>query len=131
MRLKDPDHYVLTLPIPESINATGRGKRHWAQVAAAAKEWHLLVGAEVNRVGGAPRDPWERALVTLRYFFPCYRRRDPDNAVAGAKAVLDGLVHAGLLVDDTFDNVALAVEKGGVDAGRPRLEVHVRRVTGC
>ncbi len=33
------------------------------------------------------------------------RRRDPDNLMAGAKFILDGLVKAGVIPNDGWDNV--------------------------
>lgn len=42
----------------------------------------------------------------VRFEWHCEnRRRDPDNIAAGAKYVLDGLVKAGVLVDDRFKNI--------------------------
>jgi len=35
-----------------------------------------------------------------------FHRRDPDNVAAGKKLVLDGLVAAGVIEDDTADQIA-------------------------
>ncbi len=68
-------------------------------------------------------------MVTLRFWFPDdWRKRDPDNFIAGSKFVIDGLVKAGVIAGDDFDSIRLVPEKGGVDPDHPRLEVEVRRL---
>lgn len=54
-----------------------------------------------------PEKPLPRARVTLTYFFPDRRRRDPDN-YAG-KMLLDGLTSARILQDDSFGNIELVL----------------------
>ena len=87
-------------------------KARWtADVAIMARQCHL------------PR-PFEKADVTLEYFFGDNRRRDPDN-YAG-KMLLDGLTRGGVIVDDSFDHITLHLGKGGVDHKRPRTIITVR-----
>lgn len=47
-----------------------------------------------------PPKALDKAKVTLHYFFKDNRRRDPDNY--SGKFILDGLVRAGILQDDSF-----------------------------
>ena len=68
-------------------------------------------------------EPFRKADVTLEYFFPDNRRRDPDN-YAG-KMLLDGLTRGGAIVDDSFEHINLHLAKGGVDKERPRVEISV------
>ena len=67
----------------------------------------------------------EKAVVTLTYYFPDKRRRDSDN-YAG-KLILDGLVRAGIIEDDSFDNVQLVL-RGGYDKENPRTEIEVEEI---
>lgn len=55
-----------------------------------------------------PTYPLKRAIVTLHYFFPDRRRRDPDNY--SGKFILDGLVKAGIIIDDSFDVIDLLLQ---------------------
>ena len=48
--------------------------------------------------------PVSAALITVT-FKEKRLSRDPDNIIAGIKFILDGLVHAGILKDDSFQYV--------------------------
>jgi Holliday junction resolvase RusA-like endonuclease len=54
------------------------------------------------------------------------RRRDLDNVTAATKFVLDGLVHAGKLRDDSQKYVKNIEHRVEVDKERPRVEVEIR-----
>lgn len=69
-----------------------------------------------------PERPIQKAKVTLRYFFPTRGRRDPDNY--SGKMILDGLVRAGILLDDSFSCIELVL-LGGYDKKNPRTEITV------
>lgn len=51
------------------------------------------------------------------------RRRDPDNIRFGAKFVLDGLVKAGVIKNDTQRWISGIEDRYHVDAKRPRVVV--------
>lgn len=70
-----------------------------------------------------PKVPIKNAVVEISYYFPTGHRHDPDN-YAG-KMILDGLVKAGILEDDSFNNIELTVRKAGVDSTRPRTVVRI------
>lgn len=71
-----------------------------------------------------PKEPLEKAIVRLTYYFPTRTRRDPDNY--SGKMVLDGLVKAGIIADDSFSNIQLVL-CGGYDKNNPRLEIEVSK----
>lgn len=54
------------------------------------------------------------------------RRRDMDNVAFAKKFVLDGLVRAGVIRDDTPRYVAGLSDRFEYDAANPRIEVEVR-----
>lgn len=70
------------------------------------------------------KETFEKAKVTITYWFKDNRRRDPDNYCG--KLIMDGLTKAGVIVDDDFDHVTLMVRKGGVDKKNPRTEIEVK-----
>lgn len=111
--------YVYVIPkIPPSNNQyIGQNKR-W-QYQEAKKEWADTIGWLCRP---KPPYPLNRAKVTLVYYFKDRRRRDPDNY--SGKFILDGLVRAGILEDDSFDNVDLNL-RAGVDKENPRTEIYV------
>lgn len=73
--------------------------------------------AELIEVICRPKPPYPicRARVTLHYFFKDARRRDPDNY--SGKFILDGLVKAKILQDDSFAIVDLVL-KADIDKAK-------------
>ena len=53
------------------------------------------------------------------------RRRDPDNVMFAAKFILDGLVNAGVLANDTQRHVLGIEHRVLVDRDRPRVQVTI------
>ena len=72
-----------------------------------------------------PMPPIEKARVTLIYFFPTHTRRDPDNY--SGKMLLDGLVKAQILTDDSFNYIELVL-KADYDKANPRTEIIIEKV---
>ena len=77
---------------------------HWAKRDVARVLAHDLVISLVNAEGwqGPALD---RAEVTVSWGVNDKRRRDTDNFVGRTKPYIGGLVHAGVLVDDSSRNV--------------------------
>jgi Holliday junction resolvase RusA-like endonuclease len=50
-------------------------------------------------------------------------RRDPDNITAAQKFILDGLVRAGIIKDDSQKYVNSIIHRFKVDKRNPRVEV--------
>ena len=69
-----------------------------------------------------PPAPITKAKVTLDYYFGNRIRRDPDNY--SGKMVLDGLVKADIIQDDSFDCINLSLN-GRYDKLNPRTEITV------
>lgn len=107
--------YVIPAVPPSNNKYIGRAAQ-W-EYREVKKQWETLVRAVCKPL---LEKPIEKATVTLCYFFPDRRRRDPDNY--SGKMILDGLVKAGVLVDDSFGNIELKL-KAEVDKDRPRVEI--------
>ena len=114
----------LTIPeIPPSLNkylrmhyqTRKRVNDHWAEII-----WHLKLEQRYTE------SPLKKSKVTLIYYFPDKKRRDPDN-YAG-KMIMDGLTRARIIEDDSFDNVILEI-KAKVDKRNPRVEVEIWEVS--
>lgn len=89
---------------PASLN----DRVHWSERARGARWWRQVTWA-VCRAAGVP--PLGRASVELHVTPPDRRRRDQDNLVATLKPVLDGLVDAGVVPDDTPEHVEYGVPR--------------------
>jgi hypothetical protein len=75
---------------------------HWRKRHRMKRDWQWLVVAAMGWAGvGKQRGRYD---VTIERH--AARALDPDNAVGGCKVVLDGMVAAGLLVDDSLAYVA-------------------------
>lgn len=102
--------------IPPSPNQTRR--EHWARRAAAAKRWKhdaYLAAVAVRNVHRGSGFPLQAAKVRCVIVATTGVRRDPDNAIASMKPLIDGIVEAGVLADDSFDvirDLSVACERG-------------------
>lgn len=113
----------LVIPaLPPSNNKFLGNSHSFRPYLAAKQEWHWMVRAALSRSGQKPDRPLRHAVVTLRYFFPDRRRRDPDNY--SGKFILDALVREGVLADDSFGCVTLRLE-AETDKENPRTEVFI------
>lgn len=113
---------TIVLPfLPPSLNrVAGRGPYNYRQ----AKE-RFTEQVRMNCLNYRPKTPINRATVTIRYYFPDKRRRDPDNY--SGKFLLDGLTKAGIIADDSFNHITLRLE-AYCDPDRPRTEIIVEEV---
>ena len=72
--------------------------------------------------------PMNKVSVTFEFYLPDKRRRDLDNLGFAAKFVLDGLVNAGILVDDSYREVSeLRFVIGGITKPK-RMNIHLVEV---
>lgn len=90
----------LTIPGLPPINTAGpHGGSHWARTTTK-RQWEGKVCAAVlEALGRWPAQPLSRARVTITR--ASTREPDYDNLTQGGKFILDGLVKAGVLVDDS------------------------------
>jgi len=115
--------FTVTEPGPLGRNLGPNSRAHWSArnraTQAARDEW----GAALNRDWPMDEIPFafDRVRLTYRAYFcrrpwtPAdpyvssygYRPKDADNFVASMKSALDGLVAAGLVVDDNAERVEL------------------------
>ncbi len=81
--------------------------------------------ADIIKVLSPGKPQYKRARVTITYYFPDKRRRDPDNY--GGKCLLDALTRAGIIEDDSFAHVEVTV-KGASDKENPRTVINIEEV---
>lgn len=114
--------YVISEVPPSNNKYMGRTNRWTYQ--DDKREWEWLVKSAVGR--NKPKKPLDKAIVMTDYYFPTRHRRDPDNY--SGKFILDGLVKAKVLEDDSFDNIKLFIA-GYHDKENPRVEIYIRERT--
>ena len=67
---------------------------------------------------------YEKVALVITWYEPDHRR-DPDNIMAGQKFILDGLVAAGTIPNDSQKYVRGIVHRFKVDRKNPRVEVEI------
>lgn len=119
---------VLPLPVkrlsPNCTVATRGGR--FAKARATSK--YRQLAREAVEASFVESGPWERAVATVTFFWPDHRRRDEDNAVASLKAAYDGIVDAGLIVDDNSRHLRREMPVFCIDKASPRVEIVVTRM---
>lgn len=89
------------LPLARSKMLSANDKMHWAarsRLTKQLRQWGYLLGREGE---GVARFGLQRARVEFEFAYPDSRRRDRSNLAPTVKALMDGLIDAGLLPDDS------------------------------
>ena len=115
--------WVLDIPPGELINANER--LHWAVRARRTADLKADA-ARVARARGVPR--MDRIRVVGVVHPPNRRRRDPHNLYPTLKAYIDGLVVAGVIVDDDAAHLVGVEMRLGDPARLLRLSLEIHRV---
>jgi crossover junction endodeoxyribonuclease RusA len=115
--------WVLDIPPGDLINANER--LHWAVRARRTRDLKrdALVVARAARV---PR--MDRIRVVGVVHPPDRRRRDPHNLYPTLKAYIDGIVKAGVIVDDDSEHLVGVEMVMGAPSRPMRLSVMIYRV---
>lgn len=117
--------YTINKIPPSNNQFMGRGtkKTNSTTYQNIKTEWAWLVLAAVGKF--KPKKPIEKSVVNIHYRFPDRRRRDPDNY--SGKFLLDGLVKAGVIKDDSFNNITLNLS-ASYDKDNPATVIVIQEV---
>jgi Holliday junction resolvase RusA-like endonuclease len=130
-------HHFVSVTIPgrpptpnESNRAIARQKawrerREWRMTASGFAEAARL---EWERRHGETWKPLDDVEISVAFGVKDNRRRDLDNLIASVKPLLDGLVDAGLIVDDSIA-VIRRMEFGAVVNGRTETVIAIDEAT--
>lgn len=111
-----------TIPeIPPSMNKY-KGRSNVWQYRKDKEEWEEKVAVYCRP---RPKKPIEKSTLTLTYYFKTRIRHDPNNY--DGQFITDGLVKAGIIADDSFDNIDLVL-RGSHDKENPRTEIEIVEV---
>ena len=122
--------FTICLPLPPAIlspnNPPGSRGGRFARAAATKRYKRLAKDAALEQ--GIETGPWEKATVRSLFYHRQHRRRDDVNHLAMLKPAYDGVVEAGLLVDD--DSAHLTTLPAGflVDPTLSRVELTFERI---
>lgn len=89
--------------LPKMTNPSGARSTHWRVIKKERDNWKSLVVEAAS--GKKPPEPLKKARLTLIRHSSV--SPDPDGLVSGFKAIIDGLVEAGVLENDRFENIGM------------------------
>ena len=70
-----------------------------------------------------------RSKVDLEFVWYCKnRRKDKDNILVGQKFIIDGLVEAGVIENDGWNEIGDIKHEFARDKNNPRVEVKIKEV---
>ena len=97
-------------------------KKHWSHYSKEKKKWTQMVRVEAlsQRIAPITQPVWVRSE-----YYSKNRRADPDGIRIAAKYILDGLVEANVLPDDSQKWIIGFVDRFSVDKDDPRIEVEL------
>lgn len=119
--------WLLKLPLRTPLMTLNTQRRsHWSVIAKAKADTEFLVGVAAKKANLPSFD--SPITVRLVWHAPDARRRDVDGLAPMMKAILDALVHLGVVVDDSSKYVR-DVRLGPICIARddPRFEIIIRR----
>jgi Holliday junction resolvase RusA-like endonuclease len=99
-------------------------KRHWKFYANAKRQWTGVTVAECLAQRLRPVTP----PVVLDFVWYTNGRKDPDNVRVASKMIIDGLVKAEILPQDTQKIIKGFTDSFHVDKDDPRVEVTIRPI---
>jgi len=108
--------FITWLPVPDR-RLSPNARVNWRTRAKLVKETRAAAWGAAISIIFPNKLQWHEVTARATFHFPDKRRRDTDNLAALLKPVWDGLVDAGLLVDDdriTHLPVEIVHEKGCV-----------------
>lgn len=121
---------TIILPIPNRVlspNCAVGSLRGRFMKAAAAKKYRKQA-KDAAEACGVETGPWQMANVAATFYHSMKRRRDQDNAMAALKSAYDGIVDAGIVVDDDYEHLRRDAPDFLIDKKHPRVELIIRRI---
>lgn len=116
---------TITLPLPPRDLKPNRRGSLWAyRRAAKAYRRDAFFAAKAALHGAEPPRLQKATVRALYYHRRMTDKMDPDNAIACLKPAIDGIVDAGILVDDR--EIMLLPVQRRMDRESPHLEIEIR-----
>jgi Holliday junction resolvase RusA-like endonuclease len=106
----------------EIIDAAKKKARNYKEYAMMKAENTELVAWLAKKLS-----KYNRINLTITWYEP-NEKRDPDNIMGGQKFILDGLVRAGTIPDDSRKYIGSITHRFETDRNNPRVEVEIEEV---
>lgn len=108
--------------LPGRNEAEKAARSHWSKGAKMKREYTDLIYFECLSQHIMPFENKVNITVT---FYEKDRRRDDDNVISSLKWILDGIVKARVIKDDSPKYVKLYINEIKYDKDFPRIEVEI------
>lgn len=106
--------------IPPTINKY-IGKTNWQEYQRNKKKIHQAV--KMSTIGINPK--YKSCKIKLIYYFKDKKKHDPSNY---DKMLLDGLVEANIIEDDSYKVIKEFTTIGMYDKDNPRVEIDIEEL---
>jgi len=113
----------ITLPLPPP-ELRSNARCHWAAKARATRKYRADAYVLTRVAMGSERHMLKDATGAVTFLFGDHRSRDRINLNMSLKAAIDGMVDAGLLLDDRW--LTLLPPSIGYDKYNPRVVIEIR-----
>lgn len=120
--------YTISINCPTVIRKVPYGllsantRHHWSVNREVARTWRRLA-ATAARAQGIPT--MRRARIVVTFHKATNRRYDPGNLAPVSKAIVDGLVDAGVLPDDSHDYLVGPDHRAGGKTTTPHVVISI------
>lgn len=124
-----PESVTIILPLPNKVLSpnfpvASRGMM-FAKAAAIKKYRYSAMQAIITeRIETAP---WEKVTLKASFYYKTNRKHDDDNAMGSIKAARDGIVDAGLVIDDDWIYMKQLPPVFAIDRSHPRVVIEITR----
>lgn len=119
-------HRIVTPFVRPPMTANDQRRAHWQKVRAAKREVADAVMWLVKHNHMGTLGP---STVEFIWYAPDKRKRDSDSLAPFVKAALDGLVDAGVFLDDHSGWVVkTSMSVVSTDTANPRIEILIQEI---
>lgn len=106
------------LRIPAAWWLTSNQRLHWRIKAERTSSIRTSAGWWFGALSYSPMARFSTATALIEVHYPANRHQDPANAAPAAKAMIDGIVDAGVLPDDDAEHLTAVTYSRGTPTGR-------------
>jgi len=122
--------FYIIVPIPNvalSPNFTVGSIGGRMMKAAASKKYRKSV-CDAIKNECIESIPWKKVSVKAEFYHKTNRRHDEDNSIGSLKAAYDGIVDAGVVVDDDHTHMRREIPEFNFDKEYPRVVLTITRL---
>lgn len=124
--------YTLSINCPRRVGKVPYGllsantRHHWSVNREVARTWRHAAATTAQHQG---IPPIQRARVVVTFHKATSHRYDPGNLAPVSKAIVDGLVDAGVFPDDSHEYLVGPDHRAGEKSTTPHVVITITELT--